>query len=536
MATNWQWAVPARLNIGAACTDAQVEAGRGGETAMVVEDAVRGTAEATYEALSLATSRFAQLLEALGVGRGERVLVRLPNSLAYPTAFLGAIRHGAIAVPTSTLLVGPEVRYLAEDSGAAVLVTDKAMWPELAPHLGGLPALRHVLLAGAGPLPEAPPGLAVHDLEEGLAAQGGWHPAADTAADDPAYLVYTSGTTGYPKGVLHAHRALVGRLPAATHWFDFREGEPERILHTGKFNWTYVLGSALMDPLYHGKTVIVHEGPNDPARWIELIARHRCTVFIGVPTIYRQILQRTGASRADVPTLRHCMCAGEHLSDEVFAAWRARFGLDIYEAIGMSEISYYISHSRHRPIRPGSAGFPQPGHEVRLLDASLREVGVDEEGMICIRDDDPGLFLRYWNLPEETARSRRGGWFLTGDYARRDADGYIWFLGRRDDLINSFGYRISPHEVERVMKAHPEVADCAVIGQAVDAHKTLVAACVVPVPGARPDPEALLAWARERLAGYKQPKIVHILEELPRTRNGKVLRSELRRLLETRRT
>jgi len=498
---------------------------------MIVEDDTVGTSSATFAELADASSRFAQLLRRLDVGLGERVLIRLPNSLAYPVAFLGAMKRGAIAVPTSTLLVAEEVRYLAKDSGAAVLVTHKAMWPDLAPALADVDGLRHVILAGAGPLPAQSAGIcALHDLDAELAAIDDVEPPHATRADDPAYLVYTSGTTGHPKGVLHAHRAMIGRRPAASHWFDFQPGD--RIMHSGKFNWTYVLGSGLMDPLYNGLTVIVHEGRNDATLWPTLIARHGCTVFIGVPTIYRQIIQKTAFTKQDLPTLRHCMSAGEHLSDEMLAAWRERFGMDVYEAIGMSEISYYLSQNKFHPIRPGSAGFPQPGHDVHLLDEDLQEVPAGEEGVICIRDDDPGLFLRYWNLPEETAKHRHDGWFLTGDYARRDAEGYFWFIGRRDDIINTFGYRVSPHEVERVMKTHPDVADCVAIGEDIDKDKTLVAACVVLHPGATATEADLLAFGEQHLAGYKRPKRIHLMTDYPRTKNGKVIRSQLKRLVE----
>ena len=527
---SWSWDVPEYFNIGTVCTDAHLGTDTASQMAMIVEDDALGISTATFAELAGRTDRFAQLLRNLGVATGERVLIRLPNSLDYPTAFLGAMKRGAISVPTSTLLVVEEVRYLAEDSGASVLVTHKSMWSELSQELDAVSTLKHVILSGEGPVPKHAGRLVLHGMAQEMVQIETCQAAHRTRADDPAYLVYTSGTTGHPKGVLHAHRALIGRTPARTHWFDFKDGD--RIMHSGKFNWTYVLGTALMDPLYNGKAVIVHEGSTDASLWPRLIAKHQCTVFIGVPTIYRQIIQKTEIAAADVPSLRHCMSAGEHLSDEMLAAWRQRFGMDVHEALGMSEVSYYISQNVHHPIRPGSAGFPQPGHDVHLLDADLEEVPQGEEGMICIPNDDPGLFIEYWNLPEETAKVRHDGWFLTGDYARKDEDGYIWFLGRRDDIINTFGYRVSPHEVERVMKTHPDVADCVAIGQEIGGDKTLVSICVILRPDTAISGQDLIQYGSQHLAGYKRPKIIHIVNDYPRTKNGKVLRNRLQQQIE----
>ena len=494
---------------------------------MIVEDDALGTSQITFAELSEQTGRFAQLLRNLGVEFGERVLVRLPNSLYYPIAFLGAMKRGAIAVPTSTLLTAEEVAYLAKDSGASVLVTDKAAWGSLKNNLGSVPHLKHVFLTGIGEI-EVVAGLNVLDLESALATIA-YLPAVHnlTKANDPAYLVYTSGTTGYPKGVLHAHRALLGRAPASQYWFNFSP-DGDRIMHSGKFNWTYVLGSGLMDPLYLGKTVIVHEGKNDANTWTNLIAKHKATIFVGVPTIYRQIIQKTKVLQVDVPSLRHCMSAGEHLSDEVLSEWRVRFGVDIYEAVGMSEFSYYLSQSIFRPIRAGSAGFPQPGHAIKLLSPeSLEEVAVGEEGMISVPLDDPGVFLEYWNLPEETAKYKHDGYFFTGDYAKYDADGYIWFLGRKDDIIKSFGYRVSPYEIERVYKGHPDVADCAVIGEALEKDKVLVACYVILKLNSMTTADELAAFGKQHLAAYKAPKTVYLAHDFPRTKNGKILRKDI---------
>ncbi len=528
---DWRWSIPEHFNIAEACVDRHLQDGHGDRLAFIVEDQEAGTTTLDYQELARYSAAFAGVLKALSIRPGDRVLIRLPNSTDYPISFFGCLKQGAIAVPTSTLLAPDEVAWLARDSGARVLVIHKSMWDELRPALRDCPDLETVLLSGTGGLPEPSGGEPeVRDLTELLAQTEPVSGCIDSRADEPAYLVYTSGTTGYPKGVLHAHRALLGRLPASRHWFD--RLDKDRIMHSGKFNWTYVLGSALMDPLLHGQTVIVYEGQNDAHTWPALIKKHACTIFIGVPTLYRQIIQKTDCRARDLPSLRHCMSAGEHLSDEMQHAWQERFGRPIYEAIGMSEISYYISQRIDREVVPGAAGFPQPGHQVRLLDTDGEEVGTDEEGMIAIAETDPGLFLGYWQLPEETAKVKRDGWFLTGDFARRDARGYIWFLGRRDDIINTFGYRVSPHEVERVFKSYPGVADCVAMGEVVAQDKTLVSLCVIPEAGTELNEQNLLDFGRDRLAAYKAPKKVHFMEAFPRTKNGKVLRKTLQQTLE----
>lgn len=523
----WEWDVPENFNIGVACTDKHLGTAQQDHVAMIVEDDALGTATITFDELARKTSQFAQVLRGLGVKPGDRVLIRLPNSLDYPIAFLGAMKMGAISVPTSTLLTAEEVAYLAKDSGAVVLVTDATAWYGMADTIAEAPNLKHILLSQAKQV-ETHTRFNVLSLQVSLDTTAQFEAPFPTRAEDPAYLVYTSGTTGYPKGVLHAHRALIGRQPAAAYWFNYSDRVQDRIMHSGKFNWTYVLGTGLMDPLYLGKTVIVHEGKNDAQKWLELIQKHQATIFIGVPTIYRQILQKTTTAGAELPSMRHFMSAGEHLSDEVLTQWHERFGLNIYEAVGMSEFSYYLSQSIYRPIRPGSAGFPQPGHSIRLLNPeTLEPVATGEEGMICVPDGDPGLFLRYWNLDEETRKYKHDGYFFTGDYAKYDADGYIWFLGRKDDIIKSFGYRVSPYEIERVYKGHPDVADCASVGEEIEKDKLLVVAYVILKPDAKVTADDLVQFGKQHLAAYKAPKTVYLAHDFPRTKNGKILRKDI---------
>lgn len=521
----WDWSLPDTFNITEACVDQHTRTVKATQDALVIENQSLGQTSVTYDELSCLTSQFANLLSSYGLARDERILIRLPNSIEYPVAFFGAIKYGAVAVTTSTLLSASEVAYLAKDSGAKVLVTDKVMWSELSSELKDSD-VQLVLLCGEGDI-SANDRYDVIDLNQSLAKQSNGFDCYQSNINDPAYLVYTSGTTGYPKGVLHAQRALLGRLPASKYWFDLDDASTERIMHSGKFNWTYVLGSALMDPLLHGHTVIAYEGQNDANTWPQLIQKHYCSIFIGVPTIYRQIIQKTEFQGNDLPSLKHCMSAGEHLSDEMQQLWEQRFGKPIYEAIGMSEISYYISQHKDAAVVPGAAGFVQPGHYVELLNADYQPVAVGEEGMICIREDDPGLFLEYWQLPEATAEARHDGYFFTGDYARQDDKGYIWFLGRKDDIINTFGFRVSPHEVERVFKAHDAVADCVAIGEEIGPDKTLVSICVIKEANHDISEDELLDYGLEKLAKYKAPKKVHFLDSYPRTKNGKVLRKQL---------
>ncbi|WP_024955045.1 aldolase/citrate lyase family protein [Sulfurospirillum arcachonense] len=521
--------VPEFLNIGVSCTSKHLGTIKENSIAMIIEDTNLGTSQITYKDLANKSDRLANFLKSIHVDVRDRVLICLKNSLAYPISFFGTMKAGIIAVPTSTLLSGSEVKYLATDSQAKVMILSAVMYENLLPYLENLDNLNHILIAGIPNVDaiQKPKSIQIYALDEILENFSDAVNHYNSKSGEPAYLVYTSGTTGFPKGVLHSHRSLVGREPASEFWFDFKEND--RIMHSGKFNWTYVLGSALMDPLYRGYTVIAHEGENDAKSWIKLIKKHKCTIFIGVPTIYRQIIQKTDFSIEDCPSLRHCMSAGEHLSSEMVTLWQERFKQNIYEAIGMSEFSYYISHSKFKPIRPGSAGFVQPGHNVKLLDPNtLEEVDVEEEGMICIGEDDPGLFLEYWHLEEDTAKARHNGYFFTGDYAKKDKDGYIWFLGRKDDIINTFGFRVSPHEIERVIKTHPKVADCVALGIDIDVYKTLVAIAIIPRGNISEQEEAeILKYGQNNLAKYKAPKQIYVVKDYPKTKNGKVLRKEL---------
>lgn len=512
---------PRLFNLGNAVTAWSRGTDAENKTAFEVEDAGGRCRGLTFSELHNAANRFGHLLEQAGLEKGARVLIKLPNCPEYPVVFLGAIRAGYIAAPLSNMLTSSEAAFIADDCNAGALVCNKAEWQKLKHDLKH--GFRVVVITDAD------------SSEENIRAYSeiGNTESSDfdtvSEVNDPAYLVYTSGTTGKPKGVLHAHRSLLGRLPAASAWFDF--SRPQVIMHTGKLNWTYVLGSAMMDPLFHGHTVVAYDGPNDPKKWLELIARHQCTTFIAVPTIYRQILQKTEGSIDDVPTLTHCMSAGEKLSEQVLHDFKDRFGLYIHEGLGMSEISYYLSQPPGVPLKPGATGMVQPGHRVELFNKEMQPVDAGEEGMIVIAADDPGLFLRYYNRPDADKKAVKDGWFMTGDYAVRDEDGYVFFMGRKDDIINSFGFRVSPFEIERILKDHGAVAECAVVGEEIAPQKTLISAAVVRHKGADVSEEEIISFLAEKLAQYKVPKKVTFFESLPRTRNGKILRKELKKQL-----
>ncbi len=526
--------IPEFFNIALACTESAFKADGHhiDNIAIIVDEAGKPVQQLSYCELAQRSNQVANVLQSLGCQQGDRVMLCLPNCMDFPLAFFGTLKLGAIAVPSSMLLSGDELDYLAKDSGSSILITTPAHWKKLKDLASPTHSLESVILVSEEEvINEKHTQACIYHWQSLIDDASDSFQVRQTKATDPAYLVYTSGTTGFPKGVLHAHRALLGRIPAARHWFDYDTDLIDRILHSGKFNWTYVLGTALMDPLLLGKTVVVYEGKADAHTWPALITKHQCTIFIGVPTLYRQIIQKTETTKKDVPSLRYCMCAGEHLSDELYAQWKARFGLTIYEAIGMSECSYYLSQHPSRPVKPGSAGFPQAGHSVFLLNEHLMPVADNEEGMLCIGLDDPGLFLGYWQLEATTQASRKGNFFLTGDYAYRDSDGYIWFLGRKDDLINSFGYRISPHEIERVLKTHPAIADCVALEEHIDKDKNIVVACLILHQGVHFSEQAIMDYAHEHLAKYKAPKKFYVMESFPRTANGKVLRKALRNTL-----
>ncbi|WP_370301901.1 class I adenylate-forming enzyme family protein [Pseudooceanicola sp.] len=445
-----------------------------------LESAVRGTGSGLLQA---------------GIAPGEIVLLRLGNTVDFPIAYLGAIAAGIIPVPTSSQLTEPEVAAMvAELSPAAILRA-----PEVA----------------------APP----HPREIDLDALRAMHslPPCAYAMGDPdrmAYAVYTSGTSGKPRAVAHAHRAIWARQMMLDGWYGI--GADDRLLHAGAFNWTFTLGTGLMDPWTVGATALIPEPGADPADLPRLLKAHRATLFAAAPGVYRKLLQPH--PRLDLPDLRHGLCAGEKLSPSLHSAWQVASGTGLFEAYGMSECSTFISASPAQPARGDALGQPQQGRRVAILGPD-GPVARGTEGTIAVHRDDPGLMLGYLGDPAETEARMRGDWFLTGDTGAMAADGQITYLGRSDDMMNAGGYRVSPVEVEAALSAHPGITQVGAAEVEVKADTRIIAAFYSgPVPL---DEAELRAWAAERLTRYKQPRAYIYLSRLPTGANGKLLRRAL---------
>ncbi len=466
----------------------------------------------SYAALEQAVLRVAYTFHAkYELKTGSRILIRLRNRTAYALAFFGAIAGGFVPVPASPDLTERELSFMLDDSEAAAIVLDDSL-----PHGRFAPALIII-----------PKKAFVAALESGPLAR-----YAETAANDPAFLIYTSGTTANPKGVLHAHRSAWGRRPMYQGWYGITPAD--RLMHAGSFNWTYTMGTGLTDPWANGATSIVYTGEKDPALWPRLLRAFNVTIFAAVPGVYRQVLKYGDLSRASLTALRHGLTAGEALPNAVADEWRDRAGTLLYEALGQSELSTYLSSAPGVPRKPGAVGRPQPGRCVAILDDVRGEepLPARSEGLIAVHRSDPGLMLGYWKRPEEQAEVYRGEWFIGGDAGVTDEEGYVTHLGRRNELMNAGGFRVSPAEVEQELAKHPAVAEAAVAEIAVRDGVSIIAAFVVPNDKTGSDIAADLAsFASATLAAYKRPKEYVIVQSLPRTPNGKLKRSDLLRYL-----
>ena len=436
-----------------------------------------------------ALARGAALLAA-GLKPGDRLLLRLANTTDFPLTFLGAIAAGIVPVPTAAALTKDEIQRIAAVLGPAA-----------------------VLAAPGIALPDGPRVITVEELPDTAPLPG----FRETNADDAAYIVFTSGTSGTPVGVIHAHRAILARRLMFDGWYGLTPSD--RVLHAGAFNWTYTLGTGLLDPWTMGATALIPAPDVGIEHLPLLLRRHGASIFAAAPGVFRRLLRQPDLS---LPDLRHGLSAGEKLSDSLRDRWRDTVGCDLHEAFGQSEISTFISGAPTRPAPPNALGYPQPGRAVAIL-GDDGPVPRGETGEIAVHRSDPGIMLGYIG----DARPRLDGdWFRTGDAGIMSHDGAIHYVGRMDDVLTAGGFRISPIEIEDAMCLFPGLAEAAAVDHALDAETTVVAlhyAADAPLDAAQ-----LRAHAAAHLAQHKIPRLfIHHLH-LPRNVNGKLLRRGLR--------
>lgn len=451
----------------------------------------------SYARLEAAVRGCGSGLMALGLPPGARILMRLGNTPDFAVLFLAAIAVGLVPIPTSAQLTGPEISRMATMVSPALIVAAEGI---------------------ALPTPLPCPVLST----TALAAMAALAPC-DWAMGPPdrlAYIVFTSGTSGRPQAVAHAHRAIWARRMMYQGWYGLTGAD--RVLHAGAFNWTYTLGTGLLDPWSVGATALIPGDGITAAQLPQLMLQYEASLFAAVPGVYRQMLKQELPA---LPQLRHGLCAGEKLPEALRRQWQDATGTQLHEAFGMSECSTFISASPSHPAPEGTLGYPQPGRRVAVL-GDDGPVARGTPGILAISRHDPGLFLGY--LDDDTQSRFRGEWFLTNDTVSMAADAAISYLGRDDDMMNAGGYRVSPLEVETTLTAHPGISECAVTELEVKPG-TFVIACFY-IAAKAIDPDSLFAFSAARLARYKQPRMFLPVAALPRGSNGKLIRRALRDL------
>ena len=528
----FRWEVPARFNIAAACCGRHAE-GRD-RIALYWEDENGASATYSYRQLQDQANRLSNTLAELGVGRGDRVAIILPQRPETAIAHIACYQMGAVAMPLS-ILFGPDaLEFRLQDSEASVVLVDTASLPNLAQVRDRLPHLAHAIgVAGARESWVQP--------WEGLLgrASSRFAPLA-TSASDPALLIYTSGTTGPPKGALMPQRVLLGNLPGFVHSHNLFPREDDLFWSPADWAWTGGLMDALLPSLYFAVPLLGYRGRFDPQRALQLMQKYRVSNAFLFPTALKMMMKAVARPRERYALrLRSIMSAGESVGEAVFEWSREALGVTVNEMFGQTEINYVVGNSHTLwPALPGSIGRPYPGHRVACIDSGGNEVPQGEPGEIAVWDeDDPVFFLGYWKNPEATRAKHSGLWCRTGDLARRDPQGNFWYQGRTDDLFKSAGYRIGPSEIENCLVKHPAVANAAVVGSP-DAERTnIVKAFVVLTPGHAPSAQLeaeLQQHVRVKLAPYEVPKEIEFIDSLPMTTTGKIQRRVLRQIEEER--
>ena len=519
----FRWRIPARYNIGVDACDKW--AGDPDKLALIHEDAAGRVETFSFARLKELSDRFANALGGLGVGRGDRVGILLAQGPETAIAHLAVYKLGAVAMPLFTLFGPDALAYRLENSGAKAVIGDQPSLDKIMPLRDRLPALETLIAVGGTPGAED-----FHALIE--AAASGFTPA-DTRADDPALISYTSGTTGPPKGALHAHRVLLGHLPGISLPHSFFPQPGDLMWTPADWAWIGGLMDALLPAWHFGVPVLAHRMAKfDPERAFALIARHGVRNAFMPPTALKLMRQVANPRARHDLAMRSIGSGGESLGAELLDWGRETFDLTINEFYGQTEVNLVLGNCAEiMAVRPGAMGRPIPGHEVAVVDETGAPVATGETGQVAIKRPDPVMFLEYWRDAAATAAKFVGDWCLTGDLARVDGDGYYWFVGRDDDIITSSGYRIGPAEIEDCLMKHPAVAMAAAIGVPDAVRTEIVKAFVVVAPGATADDDLardIQAHVKSQLAAHEYPREVEFVSEMPLTSTGKIMRRVLR--------
>jgi acetyl-CoA synthetase len=519
MRAQHSWEVPARYNIAADVCDKHSR----DRLAMIWEDWRGNERQVTFGELQDLSNRFANALVAQGVERGDRVATLLPSLPETAAVFLGTYKAGAILLSMSVLYGDDGIEHRLRDSQARVLITDtknRQRIPE------GLAEVIFVLDSGEGELASGDV-----DLGEALSSSSDSFEIVDTAADDPAQLYYSSGTTGKAKGILHAHRYLLAH-EEFEFCHDVRDGE----LFHGSGEWAWAAGICpLLGPWRYGAVQFVYarKGGFDPEEQLAQLSKHGVQNMFTTPTALRAMRAVTDAGeRYPMPEMRIVCSAGEPLNPEVIHWFREQYGITVLDYYGLTESYPLCGNFPSVEVREGSMGLPLPGWDVEILDEDERPLPAGERGEICLRArSNPHYPIGYWNRPEDTVETFGGDWFHTKDAAQKDEDGYYWYAGRADDVIISAGYRIGPFEVESACVEHPAVLEAAAVASPDEKRGTIVKAFIILAAGNEPSDalaDEIKKHVRERHSAYAYPREIEFVTDLPKTLTGKIRRVELR--------
>jgi benzoate-CoA ligase family protein len=506
--------VPEYYNV-STILDANLQAGRGGKVAIYC-----GDDRVTYDDLYRDVCRMGHALRGFGVAREQRVLMMLSDTPAFPVAFFGAIRIGAVPVPINPLLREDDYRHCLEETGTSVVVADAPYVEKVRSALHGHPDPVTVVVAG-DPVPGCVP------LGELLEAHESDLAPARTHRDDTAFWLYSGGSTGRPKGVVHLQHDIPYTCETyARHVLAMQESD--RVFARVLFH-AYGLGNSLSFPFSVGASTILSPAKPTPAGMFDTIERLRPTLFFSVPTLFNAMLNDEASRHCDVSSIRACVSAAEPLPPETWRRWRDAFGQEILDGIGSTEMLHIYCSNRPGAVRPGSTGTPVPGYELRRRDYEGHLVQGEGAGILEVRGDSSAPC--YWRQHARSQQTMRGEWVVTGDLFRVDEDGFYWYEGRADDMIKVGGEWVSPIEMENALIGHPAVREAAVVGISVEG-TTRIQAVIVLAPertGSDELTRELQDWCKDRLQRYKYPRRVLYAAELPKTTAGKVQRFHLRR-------